>query len=203
MRLTVCGLKGGLGKSTAAVMFARTLQLSGRSVTCVDADPKSQSIYDWNKLAGGALPFAVEVWPSVRVGELVAERVTTQDTVIDTGGDTEEILASAVAVSTHVVMVTTPRKADVRRLAATYKAVRNAADDAGVSPRVFLLLTMCDTRRAAYNAQIAQQLSDAGLPLLGMRVPTLSAYADAYGTVPRDGGLYADVLGEMARRLAA
>lgn len=182
MIITIGGLKGGMGKTTIAVLLATVYtQRLQKKVLLVDADPKSQSAYDWHKLAG--LPFALEVWPSVRVGELVADRAGGYDVVvIDTGGETDEIFASAVGVSDEVLVVCPPKKPDMRRLVATFTSAAKAAQGRRVTAR--LLLTMVDRRRSAYNATARQQLQAQGLPVMGAEVSLRSYYSDVYGTLP-------------------
>lgn len=195
--IAVGGLKGGLGKTTLAIFIALVYAiLRGKKVLFVDADPKSQSGYDWHKLAkaaGDPLPFDIEVWPHAQVGSMVAERAEGYDyVVIDTGGDSDAILGSAVEIAAHVLLATTPSKPDMRRLAATFEAARAAASRVGRADEVdvSVVLTKVDRRRdrpveSSYNEAIRAQIADV-LPLLGKELSLkASVYADTYGTCPR------------------
>lgn len=189
--IAVGGLKGGLGKTTIAVFIALVYAiLRGKKVLFVDADPKSQSGYDWHKLAkaaGRPLPFDIEVWPHGQVGSMVAERAEGYDVVvIDTGGDSDAILASAVEVASYVLLVTTPSKPDMRRLAATFQAALTAAEKVGRQDEVdaAVVFTKVDQRRANYNEEIRAQVAER-LPLLAAGVSLkASLYADNYGLCP-------------------
>jgi chromosome partitioning protein len=189
--IAVGGLKGGLGKTTIAVFIALVYAITrGKKVLFVDADPKSQSGYDWHKLAkaaGRPLPFDIEVWPHGQVGSMVAERAEGYDVVvIDTGGDSDAILASAVEVASYVLLVTTPSKPDMRRLAATFQAALTAAEKVGRADEVdaAVVFTKVDQRRAAYNEEIRGQVAER-LPLLSAGISLkASLYADNYGLCP-------------------
>lgn len=189
--IAVGGLKGGLGKTTIAVFIALVYAiLRGKKVLFVDADPKSQSGYDWHKLAkaaGRPLPFDIEVWPHGQVGSMVAERAEGYDVVvIDTGGDSDAILASAVEVASYVLLVTTPSKPDMRRLAATFQAALTAAEKVGRQDEVdaAVVFTKVDQRRAGYNEEIRGQVAER-LPLLAAGISLkASLYADSYGLCP-------------------
>jgi chromosome partitioning protein len=189
--IAVGGLKGGLGKTTIAVFIALVYaNPRGKKVLFVDADPKSQSGYDWHKLAkaaGRPLPFDIEVWPHGQVGSMVAERADGYDVVvIDTGGDSDAILASAVEVASYVLLVTTPSKPDMRRLAATFQAALTAAEKVGRADDVdaAVVFTKVDQRRASYNEEIRGQVAER-LPLLTAGISLkASLYADSYGLCP-------------------
>lgn len=188
--IAVGGLKGGLGKTTIAVFIALVYARREQKVLFVDADPKSQSGYDWHKsakAAGQPLPVDIEVWPHGQVGSMVAERADGYDVVIiDTGGDSDAILASAVEVASYVLLVTTPSKPDMRRLAATFQAALTAAEKVGRQDEVdaAVVFTKVDQRRASYNEEIRSQVAER-LPLLAAAISLkASLYADSYGLCP-------------------
>lgn len=188
--IAVSGLKGGIGKSTLAMFLAFVYAVVyGLRVLFVDADPSSQTGWDWWKLARDAntpLPFDIETWPHAQVGEMVADRTPGKYdvVVIDCGGDSDAILSSAVEVCTYALIVTTPNKADIRRLAATFASALKAARDAGRASEIdaAVLFTKVDNRREAYNARMRAQ-TEGKLPVLEAELSLRAAvYADAMGT---------------------
>lgn len=188
--IAVSGLKGGIGKSTVAMFLAFVYAvLRGKRVLFVDADPSSQTGWDWWKLARDVaktpLPFDIETWPSSVVGDMVIDRTPGRYdvVVIDCGGDSDDILRAAVAVSNYALIVTTPNKADIRRLAATFESALKAARDAGRTSEidVAVAFTKVDNRREARNDQRRAQVA-AKLPVLEADLSLLSMYIDAFGT---------------------
>uniref|UniRef100_UPI003F495255 ParA family protein n=1 Tax=Nonomuraea sp. CA-251285 TaxID=3240002 RepID=UPI003F495255 len=185
--IAVSGLKGGIGKSTAAMFIAFVYAVVfGKRVLFVDADPSSQTGWDWWKTArdgGHPLPFDIECWAQPSVGELIADRTPGKyDVVIvDCGGHSDDVLRAAVSVATFALIVTTPNKADIRRLAATFQSAVKGAHDAGRADQVkaAVMFTRVDNRRPAANKKMRDQVA-AKLPMLEhelSQIPT--RYADA------------------------
>jgi chromosome partitioning protein len=187
--VVVGGLKGGIGKSTLAMFIALVFAvIYGKRVLYIDADPASQTGYDWHKLAkagGTPLPFDIEPWPTSQVGELVVDRTPGKYdvVVIDCGGDSDAILSSAVEVCEFALLATTPLKADLRRIAPTFKAVVEAARRAGRASEIDanVVFVKAMNQRQARNEKRKEQTAER-LPVLGNKVSYReSQYADAFG----------------------
>ncbi|WP_431959422.1 ParA family protein [Actinacidiphila sp. bgisy160] len=201
--LAVGGLKGGVGKTTTAVHVALEYALQGKKVLLVDADPLSQTAFDWYSTTakkGAPLPFDLEVWPSPRVGDLVVARAQDYDVVvIDCGGESSDIFGAAAAVAEHVLLVTSPRKAELRRIKGTLAAAVSAVKEVGRLDEVSLnvLLTRVKNSRGAHNDAARDLILNAGLPLLAAEVPDLVEYEDAMETCPASSGHYANIVREL------
>lgn len=184
--IAVSGLKGGIGKSTLAMFIAFVYAVvHGLRVLYVDADPSSQTGWDWWKTArdnGSPLPFDIETWSHARVGDMVVDRTPGQydAVVIDCGGDSDAILRSAVGVCTYALIVTTPNKADMRRVAATFSSALKAAREVERAGDIdaAIVFTKVDNRREARNLRMRAQAEDR-LPVLKSDISLLSAYSDA------------------------
>lgn len=186
--IVVGGLKGGIGKSTLAMFTALVYaQIYQQRVLYVDADPASQTGYDWHKLAraaGTPLPIDIEPWPTAQVGELVLDRTPGRYdvVVIDCGGDSDAILSSAVEVCHFALLATSPLKADLRRVAPTFKAVVEAArraDRPDIEANV--VFVKAANQRMRRNELMKAQTAER-LPVLDAQVSYREAqYADAFG----------------------
>lgn len=190
--IVVGGLKGGIGKSTLAMFIALVFAIIyGKRVLFVDADPSSQTGYDWWSLAhkkGKPLPFDVETWPHARIGDMIATRTPGKYDVVvaDCGGDSDAILKSAVEVCEYALLATTPNKPDTRRIAPTFKAAREAAKDAGRDDEidVNIVFVKVDNRREAFNKDIRNKTA-ARLPVLANQMSLRTAvYSDAFAEGP-------------------
>ncbi|MEU8926980.1 ParA family protein [Kitasatospora sp. NPDC048545] len=195
--IAVGGLKGGVGKSTMSVYLALVYAVAyGLKVLLVDADPLSQTAYDWHRIAkkkGDPLPFDIETWPHARVGQRVMEDTDGYDVVvIDCGGESSDIFGSAVAVCDHVLFVTSPRKAEMRRIKGSLDGALSAARDAGrlheISANV--VFTRVKNARASHNEAARGKVKDAGYDLLAAEIPDLVDYEDAMETCPKELGHY-------------
>lgn len=187
--IVVGGLKGGIGKSTLAMFIAFVFAIIyGKRVLFVDADPASQTGYDWHKLAkaaGKPLPIDIEPWPTAQVGELVIDRTPGRYdvVVIDCGGDSDAILSSAVEICEFALLATSPNKADLRRIAPTFKSTVEAARRAGRSSEIdaSVVFTKAANQRPKRNAKRKEQTAER-LPVLEAQVSYREAqYADAFG----------------------
>lgn len=186
--IVVGGLKGGIGKSTLAMFIAFVFAIIyGKRVLYVDADPSSQTGYDWWSLArdaGKPLPFDIETWPHARVGQMVTDRTPGKYDVviIDCGGDSDAILSSGVEVAEFVLLAATPLKADLRRVAPTFKAVVKAAREAGRGDvDASVVFVKAANQRAGRNRKRRDQTAEK-LPVLENQMSYRETqYADAFG----------------------
>ena len=187
--IAVGGLKGGIGKSTLAMFTALVFAtIYDQRVLLVDADPASQTGYDWHKLAAGngtPLPIDIETWPHARVGEMVVDRAHGRYdvVVIDCGGDSDAILSSAVEVCSYALLASTPLKADLRRVAPTFKAAVEAAKRVGRGEEIeaAIVFVKAANQRVRRNATMKARTAER-LPVLESQVSYREAqYADAFG----------------------
>lgn len=187
--IVVGGLKGGIGKSTLAMFTAFVYAIIyNQRVLYVDADPASQTGYDWYSLAkkkNQPLPMDIETWPHARVGDMVADRTPGKYDVviIDCGGDSDAILSSAIGICEFALLATTPLLADLRRIAPTFQAAVKAASDAGRGDEIEakVVFVKAANQRPKRNKEKKDQTA-AKLPVLKSQVSYREAqYADAFG----------------------
>lgn len=213
MRVVIGGLKGGIGKTTTAAHLAAALAATGDHVAAIDADPQSQSLYDWASLAierGEELPWQCLPWAtddlSRRIRALAAMQTTGEHIVIDVGGETSRMFRAALtgcanAGDGRTVELLIPCRAnmaELRRIPATLDAAREVEQDhdAAVYPRVLLVAVQTSARDAD---QARAFLADQGLPVMTAQVRLSVQYARAYGHAigPAELGDYAAVVDEL------
>ncbi|WP_037904968.1 ParA family protein [Actinacidiphila yeochonensis] len=199
--IAIGGLKGGVGKSTMSIFIALVYARHyGLRVLLVDADPMSQTAYDWYRLAkkkGDPLPYAIETWPHARVGDRVLEDTDGYDVVvIDCGGESSDIFGSAVAVCDQVLFVTSPRKAEMRRIRGSLDGALSAAREAGRLREIAadVVFTRVKNSRASHNEAAREKIRAANYDLLAAEVPDLVDYEDAMETCPKDLGHFLKVV---------
>lgn len=189
MRITVGGLKGGIGKTTTAAYLATALSRHGPTLA-VDADPQSQSLFDWYQLAverGYELPWECHPWST----DDLARRVRGiqdrfQHVVIDTGGETARLFRAAVAVAGELVVPVRPNLIELRRLPATFAAaaeVEHINPAVAVYPRVLLVAVNSRTEDAPAAREFLQGQTPP-LPMFASNVRASVEYARAFGHVP-------------------
>ncbi len=180
MRLCICNLKGGVGKTTTAVCTAEALALGDAQVVLVDTDPQASAL-SWAEGAaesGSGLRATVIGMPSAEVGRrLAALDLHAAHVVLDTPpGDTRIVLA-AMEVADVVVIPVQPSLMDLDRLRPTLEL----ASKAGVASTILLSRVRLGTRSLDAAREVLDRLE---LPVLRAVVPQRERVSSSYGTRP-------------------
>lgn len=200
MRLTVGTLKGGVAKTTTAVLLALGLSRTG-SVLLVDADPQAKSAMDWRATAGDAWPDNVVTTAHVEprsiardIGRLAS---TYEHLVVDVGGESDLLLSAALAVCDELVCPCTTSLMELRRLPATFQLADHAAIGAGRELTARVLLAKVERRSVALR-EARELLTAENLPAMRADVRYMpAAIPNLFGTAPTGLLDYEDVLAEL------
>ncbi|MFJ4960209.1 AAA family ATPase [Streptomyces sp. NPDC088739] len=215
----VGGLKGGVGKTTFAMYLALYWAMKLKRVLYIDADPVSSTAFDWYEEArkpreghpgGTPLPFDLEHVPSDKLDKIINARWLDYDViVVDCGGESGGIWTSTAKACDHMVVVVGPKKAEVRKVEATFHAAIDAIREVGrlddVTPHVVFTRVMRqrDQGEDSHNQAMRDKLTASKMPLLNAEVPYLVEYEDAVDTLPARLGHYEQVFDEMHEGEAA
>lgn len=205
MEVAVGYLKGGTGKTKAAMYLALGLAASGDTVAVLDTDQANASATMWRRLAGDDWPenVTVERWREDSEESAAEACVRLLEThrhlVVDTGPGGGEVLADVLSVARDLVCPTLATKDEVLSLTPTLKVASRAVDEHGI--QLHMLLTKV-RKNSVLLRESREELEAMGLPVMQATVRLLDAYQDATGTVPDDLGEYADVLQELIRERA-
>lgn len=200
--IVIGNLKGGTGKTNTAMHLAIGATAAGLRVHVIDGDARSQSAYDWAKLAnksGEPLPFEVERFPHEDIDEHIEKLRDQYDLVlVDSGGSDHDYLEAAVRAADGVLVTMAPERPEGRRIASTLKTATRGAEQNtrpdGVAMLVLLTrVVLASTQRTAWR----QQLEHEGYEVADTEIRRLVGYSDAYGTHPKSVGDYADLLAEL------
>lgn len=138
--ISVCCQKGGVGKTTTAMMLAAALSRFFR-VLLIDADEQGSATF-WANNGGEELPF--DFYPSVKLEELSQMRQLPYDVIIvDTPGSfaDEPMLAAVLDVTDLAIL---PLNADPMTVPPLLHTLRKLILPRGIEHRV--LLNNIDTR---------------------------------------------------------
>lgn len=195
-RLTVGNLKGGVARSTSAVLIAIELaRITGEHVTLIDADPRNGTTYGWYEEAQDEWPdnLSVQNIPGTSLAKDAAK--ITGHLVIDTGNDAT-ILKQALRATDHLLVPIAPSSNEAARLTPTLEVAAQVLDvhEFGLS----ILITRADLRSKEWIDMRAALRSELELPVMDAVVSyRATLYGKAYGTVPKKTGTYAQVTTEL------
>lgn len=184
MRVVVAvGLKGGNGKTTAAVGLASALP----DAVVVDRDPQG-SAWKWGQASAGALTV---VGPGESLGAAMARVKGRAWVLIDTPPGRPEVTREALAVADEALIPLAPSPIEVAQLADTWRLIADARPDLPVS--ILLSRVKANTRLAS---GIRAMLAEKELPTMDAEIPEREAIRGAFGTTDL-GPFFAEVAKEL------
>ncbi|MEU8023711.1 AAA family ATPase [Micromonospora haikouensis] len=205
LAITIGGLKGGIGKTTSAVFLAAALAADGPTLA-IDADPQSQSLYDWTQVAigrGDPLPYDVIPWATNDLATKVRGlRDRYKHLIIDVGGETSAMFRQATCVAPELLIPCRPHPIELRRIPATLASAQEVQQLTGVEvyPRVLLVAV---NPTAGDEAVAREFLATEGIPTMDSRVRVGVGYVRAFGHHPGPAlGDYTSVLEELRTEVA-
>ncbi len=168
MIITVANVKGGVGKTTSAVLLAHAL-----GAEIVDTDPQG-SATAWGEAAAVAgNPLAVTV-TSLPTARLAGRLPVCEQLVIDTPPGDLTITKAAIELADLVLVPTAPTALDMTRVWATLDLAAEALKPAAV----LLVKVRAGTRAVAASAST---LKEEGVRVVAARIPLREALALAWG----------------------
>src|SRR5215213_5433479 len=117
--------KGGVGKSTSAILLATELARKGAVVTIVDADP-NKPVSDWAKRPGCPENLIVlsDVTEETVIDEIEAAAHKTPFVIVDLEGTASMMVAYAISRADLVIIPTQGSRLDAKEAAKAIKLIK-------------------------------------------------------------------------------
>ena len=184
MIVSVCGQKGGVGKSTTAVALAAELLERGYKVLLVDADGEQRTVTTWREVAkrkAQRAPTVVTMGASLDDDDQLPLLATQFDHVlIDCPGRIDAVIRSALLVSHAAVLPCGPTPSDAWALAASVALVKTA-QGFNRALRPHILITRKKPRTTLASA-VRDVVGAAGVPVLRAELTDRVAYQEFLNT---------------------
>ncbi|CAG1020547.1 Protein virC1 [Methylococcales bacterium] len=170
--------KGGVGKSTAAVLFATELAEAGATVTIIDGDP-NKPVSDW---AGqGEIPKSLRVIGDVTEKTIIdvieAEEKVSTHVIVDLEGSASMMVAYAISRADLVILPVQGSQLDAREAAKSVVLVRQQEKAFGKTIPHRILYTRTNSAiRPRTLKDVQAQIKDAGFPRLDVEIYERDAF---------------------------
>jgi chromosome partitioning protein len=198
LRIAICNLKGGTGKTMSSVYLAAGLSRRRRTLL-VDADPQGSAL-SWSEAsasAGSEFGFPVVALPVKDLHRRVRHFAADYEHVIvDTPPGHAAIVRSAVLAVEAVVIPVQPSLMDLDRLAPTLELLAEVSEVNDVSVYAVMTRVRRGTRSVGATREVLER--DMGLEVLSTEVPLKESFGLNFGLEPRELGEYERVLDEIA-----
>ncbi|EFS95172.1 ParA family protein [Cutibacterium acnes] len=193
----VLNCKGGVGKTTSALLLAAAAAKQGHTTLVADADPQGTAS-QWSALAtknDEPLPFPVQA-----VNIATMEALPTTDAhdliLVDTPPSAGDLMFQACRIADLIIIPTATSGPDISRTWVTMDATQG-------TPRA-ILLTQTEHNRVVYRQARTALAADDTVVLLDHDIPRRESIRTAWGTNPPDDVItyYLPVLNELMEALS-
>lgn len=169
--------KGGVGKTTAALLLATEIARSAK-VTAIDADP-NHPIEAWGR--GGAAPKNLTIVADADEDNIIEKieeaAAQTPFVVVDLEGTAAKIVLLAVSQADLVIIPTQGSQLDAEQASRAIRVVRQQEKMSGrVTPFGVLLTRTSPIIRTRTMGHIQGGLSDAGIPMFKTQLHEREAF---------------------------
>lgn len=159
--------KGGVGKSTTALVLGSTLAAKGAEVSIIDADP-NQPIVEWGKLPGS--PFNMNVISCTSEKEIIGAIKTAAEqtpfVIVDLEGTANLLVAYAISRADLVIVPTQGSHLDGKEAAKAIQLVKEQEEylDRTIPFAVILTRTSAVIRPKTLQ-HVERLLRESGIPM--------------------------------------
>lgn len=197
-------MKGGSGKSTAALCLAAHWWHAGRSVAVIDADPQ-RSILRWQ--ASGGVLGALECIGAdeSNIGATITDCLDRgiERVVVDTPGFRAAVTETAISMAGLCLIPVRPSPVDFEIAADKVEMIAKLRADGNEGPISYRFLLTQVIQGSVISRHMRSEMTAAGYPLLNAKMSHRVAYAEAAlgGSTPtleQPGGAVAKEIAELA-----
>lgn len=202
-------MKGGSGKSTAALCLAAHWWHAGRNVAVIDADPQ-RSILRWQ--SSGDVLGALECIAAdeSNIGATITDCLERgiERVVVDTPGFRAAVTETAISMAGLCLIPVRPSPVDFEIAADKVEMIAKLRADGSEGPTAYRFLMTQVIQGSVISRHMRSEMTAAGYPLLNVQMSHRVAYAEAAlgGSTPtleQPGGAVAKEIAALASEVDA
>lgn len=175
--------KGGVGKSTSALLLAQVFAQHGSSVTVIDADP-NQPLRKWSEQDPDRIPSGLSVIAQVTEDNILEaiDQASEKDAfvIIDLEGSKNVTVSYAIGRSHLVVIPMQGSQLDADQAANVIRLIERERKAYNRNIAYAVLFTRASVIKARDTTHVKNQLRDAGIHILDVELMERSAYRSIF-----------------------
>lgn len=174
--VSIVGMKGGSGKSTAGIHLAVCAEQAGLSAAIIDTDPQG-SAYKWFERRESETPSVIREPDPDALQRLIsiAGKNGTDLVIVDTAGKAETVALAACEVADLILVPIRPTQFDLETLG----TVKRMARIAEKLDRTWVVISQMPASSTRPVAQAVEGIAAYGLHLSPVRLKTRLDFSDA------------------------
>jgi len=178
MIISLVTMKGGSGKSTAAMCLAGQWRADGKNVALLDADPAA-TLLRWRETGSDFADITAEAALSDDIDKVTSEFLSAgkDRVIIDTPGFHSPALEAAIACSSLIIIPVRPSPIDFQVAVDTAELI-DKIKGFKKGKVVRFLLSQCN-QSSVIARHVRAEMEEAGYNLLDGQLSTRVAYAEA------------------------
>ncbi|WP_413154804.1 AAA family ATPase [Bartonella sp. cb54] len=183
--IVFCSTKGGVGKSTSALVLSQVLAKHGSKVKIIDTDPNQPIADEWWQNASPNYPPNIEVQGRVNentIIDVIDEAANTFGFVIvDLEGSANITASYAISRSDMVIIPMTGTKLDSREAAKVVSFIAREGRARRNNIPYRIMFSKCSVIQTREEKEIRQELIEAKLPVLKHGIMNKAAFSSIFG----------------------
>ena len=178
--ITMCSTKGGVGKTTIAMILAQVFAATGRTVELIDADP-NQPLATWQARFRDAMPSSMTITGAVDEDNLLpairTAKTRSAAVIVDVEGSANMTLAKAISKSDLILVPMQSKQLDVDQAGRVQTLIHEQEDMLERSINYRVVFSRNQTLRTREEAHVRRELTRQGVPVLGEGVVERAAFS--------------------------
>lgn len=183
--IVFCSSKGGVGKSTAALVLSQVLAQHGSKVKIIDTDPNQPIADEWWQNASPNYPLNIDVQGGVNentIIDVIDESAHTHSFVIvDLEGSANMTASYAISRSDMVIIPMAGTKLDSREAAKVIAFIEREGKARRSNIPYRIMFSKCSAIQTREGKDIRKELIEAKLPILAHGMMNKAAFSSIFG----------------------